>query len=58
MSELQKRFKRIKKMKISSLAEMMSVHEQTLINIITLKGDELEEQGLDLEIDGDYIVKK
>jgi hypothetical protein len=58
MTELQKRFKRIKKMKISSLAEMMSVHEQTLINIITLKGDELEEQGLDLEIDGDYIVKK
>jgi hypothetical protein len=58
MTELQKRFKRIKKMKISSLAEMMSVHEQTLINIITLKGDELEEKGLNLEIDGDYIVKK
>ncbi|TXT61782.1 MAG: hypothetical protein BAJALOKI2v1_10052 [Promethearchaeota archaeon] len=58
MNELQKRFKRIKKMKISSLAEMMSVHEQTLVNIITLKGDDLEQKGLDLEIDGEFIVKK
>ncbi len=58
-NELILRFKRIKKIKITELAELLSVHPHTLKDIITLKGDELEEEsGLSLAIDGDYVVKE
>ena len=56
--ELQIRFKRIKKMDIKTLSELLSVHPQTLTDIITIKGDELEKEGLNLTIDGEYVVKE
>lgn len=56
--ELQIRFKRIKKMDIKTLSELLSVHPQTLMDIITIKGDELEKEGLNLTIDGEYVVKE
>ncbi|MHA1687993.1 MAG: hypothetical protein ACTSUN_01420 [Promethearchaeota archaeon] len=57
--ELILRFKRIKKIKITELAELLSEHPHTLKDIIPLKGDELEEEGgLSLTIDGDYVVKE
>ena len=55
---LEVRFKRMKKYNLEKLAELLSVHVQTLIDFITLKGDELEKSGLNLQIDGDYIVKE
>jgi len=55
---LELRFKRIKRYNIEKLAELLSVHVQTLIDFITLKGDDLEKVGLNLQIDGDYIVKE
>jgi hypothetical protein len=57
-TELNKRFKRIKKYEIDKLAQLLSVHTQTLIDFITIKGDELEKAGLSLFIDGEYIVKE
>ncbi|MGV9199854.1 MAG: hypothetical protein ACOC44_13010 [Promethearchaeia archaeon] len=56
--DLMTRFKRIKRYNIEKLAELISVHPQTLIDIITLRGDELEEQGLNLLIDGEFVVKE
>ncbi|MHA1723596.1 MAG: hypothetical protein ACTSXH_01980 [Promethearchaeota archaeon] len=57
--ELLIRFKRIKRIKITELAELLRVHPQTLKDIITIKGDELEaKSGLNLAIDGDFVVKE
>jgi len=55
--DLPLRFKRIKKFNTEKFAKLLSVHPQTLIDFITIKGDELESSGLNLEIDGDFIVK-
>ena len=52
------RFKRIKKYNVEKLATLLKVHPQTLIDFITIKGDELEKIGLNLQIDGDYITKE
>ncbi|MFO8017621.1 MAG: hypothetical protein R6U96_03240 [Promethearchaeia archaeon] len=52
------RFKRIKRYNTEKLAELISVHPQTLIDLITLRGDALEEKGLNLIIDGDFVVKE
>jgi len=51
------RFKRMKKYNIEKLATLLSVHPQTLVDFITIKGDELEKLNLNVEIDGDFIVK-
>ena len=51
------RFKRMKRYNTEKLAALLNVHPQTLIDFITLNGDELEEKGLNLLIDGEYIVK-
>ncbi|MFX1410055.1 MAG: hypothetical protein ACFFA6_06865 [Promethearchaeota archaeon] len=50
-------FKRMRKFEISKLADKMEIPYDTLIDIITDYGDELEVKGLNLEIDGNYIVK-
>lgn len=55
--DLPLRFKRMKKYNVEKLAALLKVHPQTLVDFITIKGDELENLGLNLEIDGDYIVK-
>ena len=51
------RFKRMKKYNIERLASLLNVHPQTLIDYITIKGDELEKNGLNLQIDGEFVVK-
>jgi len=50
-------FKRIRRFEISKLADKMEIPYDTLIDIITDYGDELEAKGLNLEIDGNYVVK-
>ena len=56
--DLPMRFKRMKKYNSEKLATLLNVHPQTLIDFITLKGDDLEKIGLNLQIDGDYITKE
>jgi len=52
-------FKKTDKIKIKKLAKLLNINYLKLMNIITLKGDELEEESsLSLAIDGDYVVKE
>ena len=55
--DLPMRFKRMKKYNSEKLATLLNVHPQTLIDFITLKGDDLEKIGLNLQIDGDFVIK-
>jgi len=57
IEELLIRFKRIKSYNIEKISVLLSIHPETLINIITLKGDELEEKGLNLQVNGEDIEK-
>lgn len=57
-NDLPLRFKRMKKFNIEKLASLLNVHSQTLLDFITLKGDELEQLGLNLQVDGDFIVRE
>jgi len=56
--DLPLRFKRMKKYNYEKLALLLNVHPQTLIDFITLEGDRLEKMGLNLIIDGDFIIKE
>jgi len=52
-------FKRIKnKIEIEKLADLLDINSKTLTNFILLHGDDIEKKGLNLQIDGDYIVKE
>ena len=44
-------------MEIDRLAENLDVNSKILIDIIALHGDKLEKEGLNLQIEGDYVVK-
>ncbi|MFX0037644.1 MAG: hypothetical protein ACFE9I_18645 [Candidatus Hermodarchaeota archaeon] len=50
-------FKRISKIEIDRLAGQLDINSQTLINLILKNGDTLEQKGLNLVIDGEYIIK-
>jgi len=56
--DLPVRFKRIKRFNTEKLGTLLNVHPQTLIDFITIKGDELEKLGLNLQVDGDFIIKE
>ncbi len=51
-------FKRIQKIEINRLANHLDLNSQNLINLILENGDQLEEKGLNLIIDGEHIIKK
>ncbi len=50
-------FKRINKIEIDRLAGQLDINSSVLINLILENGDKLEGKGLNLLIDGTYIVK-
>ena len=52
-----KLFKRIKRFEIEKLADRIKIPSDIVIDIINEYGDELESKGLDLTIDGDFILK-
>lgn len=56
--DLPVRFKRMKRFNTEKLGTLLNVHPQTLIDFITIKGDELEKLGLNLQVDGDFIIKE
>jgi len=58
MNKIPQLFKRIKnKIEIIQLAELLDINPKTLTNLILLQGDDLEKKGLNLQIDGEFIVK-
>ncbi len=57
-NDLPLRFKRMKKYNFEKLATLLNVHSETLIDFITINGDELEQIGLNLQIDGDFVVRE
>jgi hypothetical protein len=50
-------FKRINKIEIDRLSSQLDLNSQTLINLILENGDMLEKKGLNLIIDGEFIIK-
>ena len=56
-AELLNSFKRTKKISIDRLASIIDVNSDDLIRFIEDHGDDLEQKGLNLLIDGEYIVK-
>ncbi len=51
-------FKRIKKkIEIERLADLLDINSKTLTNFILFQGDELQQEGLNLQIDGDFVIK-
>lgn len=50
-------FKRIKRFEIEKLADRIDIPSDVVIDIINDYGDELEKKGLNLEIDGDFVIK-
>ena len=55
--ELLHLFKRIKRFEIEKLADRFDIPSDILIDIINDHGDELEKEGLNLQIDGNYVLK-
>ena len=59
MNKIPQLFKRIKnKIEIIQLAELLEINPKTLTNLILLQGDDLEKEGLNLQIDGEFIIKE
>ena len=54
---LLKLFKRIKRFEIEKLAERLDIPSAVIIDIINDYGDKLESKGLNLVIDGDFVIK-
>ncbi|MEE9379701.1 MAG: hypothetical protein V3V33_16875 [Candidatus Lokiarchaeia archaeon] len=54
---LLKLFKRIKRFETEKLADRLNIPSDMVIDIINDYGDELEKNGLNLEIDGDFVLK-
>ena len=54
---LLKLFKRIKRFETEKLADRLNIPSDIVIDIINDYGDELEKKGLNLEIDGDFVIK-
>ena len=54
---LLKFFKRIKRFETEKLADRLEIPSTIIIDIINDCGDELEERGLNLEVDGEYVIK-
>lgn len=51
-------FKRIKKkIEIERLADLLDINSKSLTNFILFQGDELQKEGLSLQVDGDFIIK-
>lgn len=50
-------YKRIKRFEIEKLADRLDIPSDIVIDIINDYGDELEKKGLNLEIDGDFVIK-
>ncbi|KKN10641.1 hypothetical protein LCGC14_1034540 [marine sediment metagenome] len=50
-------FKRIKRFETEKLAVRVNIPSDVVIDIINDYGDELERKGLNLEIDGDFVIK-
>ena len=57
VEKILKLFKRIKKFEIEKLADRLTIPSDLVIDIINDYGDELENRGLNLEIDGDFVKK-
>lgn len=58
INKLPQFFKRIKaKIEIIRLAELLDINPKTLTNFILLHGDDIEKKGLNLQVDGDYVIK-
>ncbi len=57
IENLLKMFKRIKRFETEKLADRLHIPSDSIIDIINEYGDELEEKGLNLEIDGDFVIK-
>ena len=57
IESLLKLFKRIKKFETEKLADRLHIPSDSIIDIINEYGDELENKGLNLEIDGDFVIK-
>ena len=51
-------FKRINKIEIDRLSSQLDLNSQTLVNLILENGDHLEKKGLNLVIDGEFIIKE
>ncbi|NHJ24179.1 MAG: hypothetical protein EAX89_06370 [Candidatus Lokiarchaeota archaeon] len=51
-------FKRINKIEIDRLSSQLDLNSQTLVNLILENGDQLEKKGLNLVIDGEFIIKE
>ena len=51
-------FKRIKKkIEIERLADLLDINSKSLTNFILFQGDELQKEGLSLQVDGDFVIK-
>lgn len=50
-------FKRTRRFEIEKLADRLGIPSAILIDIINDYGDELENRGLNLTIDGDFVIK-
>jgi len=50
-------FKRTRRFEIEKLADRLGIPSVILIDIINDYGDELENRGLNLTIDGDFVIK-
>ena len=50
-------FKRTRRFEIEKLADRLGIPSAILIDIINDYGDELEDRGLNLTIDGDFVIK-
>jgi len=57
IEKLLKLFKRIKRFEIEKLSDRLEITSAIIIDIINDYGDELEDLGLNLVIDGDFIIK-
>lgn len=57
IEKLLKLFTRIKRFEIEKLSDRLELTSAILVDIINDYGDELEELGLNLVIDGDFIIK-
>ena len=57
IEKLLKLFKRMKRYETEKLAVRLSIPSDLVIDIINDYGDELENKGLNLEIDGDFVLK-
>jgi hypothetical protein len=50
-------FKRVKRFEIEKLADRLEIPSAIFIDIINDYGDELETRGLNLVVDGDFVIK-